>query len=155
MPGAAKKPSVAQTKKKQSIQLALRIERAAQLAKPCSFCRSLSRTCFLDLSISKRCSECVRSKRCDCNTPGYVKRFTPERPVCRFRIGKTVTPARPPTPPPELVEDDPIPWFPAFEPDAYLASFFEGPVPDLGSPSFWANLDFVDGSPEEAQGSGG
>ena len=159
MSATPKKTGVAQVKRKQRIALALRIESAARPAKTCSFCRSLSRTCFVDLSLSKRCSECVRSKH-DCDSSGYAVVFSwPDRPVCRFRFGKTTARPRPLTPPPELVEELPTSWLPAFEPDAFLASFFpSGPgtgVPDVVSPSFWASLDFENGIPEAAPDSGG
>jgi len=159
----------AQQKKKQRIALALRIEGFAKLAQTCSFCRSLSRTCFVELSLSKRCSECVRAKHaCDTAGPRKVR----SGPVCRFIWGRTVPPRPPPTPPPEValgapfeapldfpaefpleppfvdvpsVEvppgDFPMEWSPGLDLDAFLSSFVpEDLAVDLGSPSFWAEL---------------
>ena len=135
-----KKAGVAQVKRKQRIALALRIESTARPTKTCSFYRSLSRTCFVDLSLSKRYSEYVHSKH-DYDSSSYTVVFSwPNRPVCRFRFGKTTARPRPLTPPPELVEELLTSWLPAFEPDAFLASFFPSSlgtgVPDVVSPSF-------------------
>ena len=111
-------------KRKQRIALALRIESTARPTKTCSFYRSLSRTCFVDLSLSKRYSEYVRSKH-DYGSSSYTVVFSwPNRPICRFRLGKTTARPRPLTPPPEPVEDFPTSWLLAFEPNTFLASFF-------------------------------
>ena len=77
----------------------------------------------------------------DYDSSSYVAVYSwPDHPVYRFRFGKTTTRPRPLTPPPELVEELPTSWLPAFEPDAFLASFFPSSpgigVPDVVSPSF-------------------
>ena len=103
---------IAHKKLKERIALAVRIEAADRPARSCSRCQGHSRACFLDLSLSSRCSECVRSKKA-CDASGYA---VPLKQVCRFFRGPRGPPLRVPS-------DPPIPWFPAFELDAFLESF--------------------------------
>jgi hypothetical protein len=145
-------PSVSHQKKKQRIALAVRIEKAGRAAQPCSFCRSQSRKCFLNLQEGARCSECVRSKRA-CDTTGYLPERPPLKQVCRFFFRPR--PKRIPTPPPEplpVVDDDWLPWLPDpsmdLDPsDPLWSEMGFGDVVPWGSPGF------LTGTVEAASGS--
>ena len=148
-------PSISHTKRKQRLALALRIEKSRRLATSCSYCRSQYRQCFINPSESKRCSECIRSKRpCD-GSPTDLSVPVSPHPVCRFFVGgRTVRCPHPPTPPsePDALIDTSL-WFPAFDP---LDPFWS-------DPSLWAGVGLeplsstpvpqdADGTAEESPG---
>jgi hypothetical protein len=103
-------PSIAYTKHKQRLALALCVEQSRSLAITCLYCRNQCRQCFLDLSESQHCSECIRAKR-PCNAKPPVS-LVPQQAVCHFflqprssfLLKKVVTPPATPL------------WFPAFDP---------------------------------------
>ena len=102
-------PSISYKKKKQRIALAMRIEKTGRAAQACSFCRSQSRNCFLNLREGARCSECVRSKRA-CDTAGYLPKRPPLKQVYRFFFRPR--PQRLPSPPPEPAPNVLDNWLP-------------------------------------------
>ncbi len=131
-------PSQSHIKRKERLALALRIETLGRQAKPCSYCTKHSRKCLLSLSLSTRCSECVRFKRA-CDSKGYHEPMIFKR-VCRFFIGPR--PKRLLTPPPDPVADPSTSWLPAFDLDEVMAD-----------PSFWEALDSAGGTALPWQGS--
>jgi hypothetical protein len=137
-------PSVSHIKRKERIALALRIESSARPGKTCSFCVKRSRSCWLDLGLSSRCSECVRSKR-HCDSEGYPEPAVPiiRKPVCRFFFGprrrRLPTPPSSPRPEPS--------WLPSFE----LEDLLDQALREDGD--FWAGLDFCSGTPLASEGS--
>jgi hypothetical protein len=118
-------PSLFYTKVKECIALALHVEQFQRSAIKCSFCWSQCRSCFLDLSESTCCSECICSKcstlSCDAKEP---LKAVPLRVVCHFFFGPQGTRrssdmalVAPPVP-----LESPVDWFPAFDPfDPYWA----------------------------------
>ena len=105
-------PSVSYIKRKERIALALRIESSARLGIYYSFYSKQSRSCWLDLNLSSRYSECVRSKR-HCDSTGYQEPPVPKirKPVYRFFRDPR---RRPPPTPPLSPRPEPS-WLPAFE----------------------------------------
>jgi len=137
-------PSVSYIKRKERIALALRIESSARLGIYYSFYSKQSRSCWLDLNLSSRYSECVRSKR-HCDSTGYQEPPVPKirKPVYRFFRGPR---RRPPPTPPLSPRPEPS-WLPAFE----LEDLLEQALRDDGE--FWAGLDFGDGTPRVSEDS--
>jgi len=64
------KETVAETKKRERLTLAVEIEEMGREMEPCSHCREERRKCVSATEKGDRCSECVRSKRvCDVKVP--------------------------------------------------------------------------------------
>jgi hypothetical protein len=137
-------PSVSHTKRKEHIALALRIKSSARPGKTCSFYTKRSRSCWLDLTLSSRYSEYVRSKR-HYDSEGYPESSIPSvrKPICRFFFGprrrRLPTPPSSPRPEPS--------WLPSFE----LEDLLDQALREDGE--FWADMDFYSGTPQASQSS--